>query len=63
MCFTSRAITITVTVYYYVGKISYACQADTERGAIYLVWDCIRAAIETRSPFLSAFEYRWYTYK
>lgn len=39
MCFTSRGITITVTVYYYVGKILYARQTDTERHVIYLVWE------------------------
>jgi len=50
MRFTSR--TITVTVYYYVGKILYACQADTERHIIYLVWKWIRTSIETRLPLI-----------
>lgn len=45
MCFTSR--TITVTVYYNVRKILYACKADTERHIIYLVWKWIRTSIET----------------
>lgn len=46
MCFTSR--TITITVYYYVRKILYACKADTERHIIYLVWKWMIISIETR---------------